>query len=101
MANKYKTGFVREYQQVRQQKEEEERIRQKHNITDENIRVVEKSNTLKFIIRILIMTVKTAAWIILIVLAAVGIISLIYPETRNALFTILFGIVDGTRTLLK
>ena len=98
MANKFKKGFVAEYKNKKQQEAQENRIKQKHHITDEN--VVEKSNTLKFIIRILVLFLKTAAWITLIILAAVGILCLVYPETRWALFDILSGIRNGTETLI-
>ena len=100
MANKFKKGFVAEYKNKKQQEAQENRIKQKHHIIDENVVVVEKSNTLKFIIRILVLFLKTAAWIILIVLAAVGILCLVYPETRWALFDILSGIRNGAETLI-
>ena len=100
MANKFKKGFVAEYKNKKQQEAQENRIKQKHHIIDENVVVVEKSNTLKFIIRILVLFLKTAAWIILIILAAVGILCLVYPETRWALFDILSGIRNGTETLI-
>ena len=76
------------------------KVAKKHHIIDENVVVVEKSNTLKFIIRILVLFLKTAAWITLIILAAVGILCLIYPETRAALFDVLSGIRSGTETLI-
>ena len=100
MANKFKKGFVAEYKEKKQHQAEEKRIKQKHHITDENVVVVEKSNTLKFIIRILVLFLKTAAWIILIILAAVGLLCLIYPEIRVALFDVLSGILAGTETLI-
>jgi len=100
MANKFKKGFVAEYKNKKQQEAQENRIKQKHHITDENVVVVEKSNTLKFIIRILVLFLKTAVWITLIILAAVGILCLVYPETRWALFDILSGIRNGTETLI-
>ncbi len=99
MANKFKKGFVTEFKHKRLQEQEENRIRKKHNITD-NIVVVEKSNTFKFIIRVIVLLLKTAAWISLIILAAVGILCLIYPETRNELFQILNEIFDETNQLI-
>ena len=95
MRNKFKKGFVAEYKRTKQQKVNENRIKQKHHITDENIVVVEKSNTLKFLIRITVLLLKTAAWILLIILAAVGILCLVYPETRRALFDIVSEISSG------
>ena len=100
MANKFKKGFTAEYNQRIQQQTEENRIKEKHHITDKNVVVVEKTNTLKFIIRIMVLLFKTAAWITLIILAAVGILCLIYPETRTEFFRILAEIIEGTKTLI-
>ena len=100
MANKFKKGFAAEYNDRIKQQNEENRIKEKHRITDENVVVVEKANTLRFIIRITVLLLKTAAWITLIILAAVGILCLIYPETRAALFDVLSGIRTGTETLI-
>ena len=100
MANKFKKGFAAEYNDRIKQQNEENRIKEKHRITDENVVVVEKANTLRFIIRITVLLLKTAAWITLIILAAVGILCLIYPEPRAALFDVLSGIRAGTETLI-
>ena len=101
MANKFKKGITAEYNQRIQQQTEENRIKEKHHITDENIVVVEKTNTLKFIIRIRVLLFKTAAWITLIILAAVGILCLIYPETRTELFRIIISIFEGTKAMIQ
>ncbi len=100
MANKFKKGFAAEYNDRIKQQNEENRIKEKHRITDENVVVVEKANTLRFIIRITVLLLKTAAWITLIILAAVGILCLIYPETRTEFFRILAEIIEGTKTLI-
>ena len=101
MANKFKKGFAAEYNDRIKQQNEENRIKEKHRITDENVVVVEKANTLRFIIRITVLLLKTAAWITLIILAAVGILCLIYPETRTELFRILISIFEGTKTMIQ
>ena len=101
MANKFKKGFTAEYNQRIQQQTEENRIKEKHHITDKNVVIVEKTNTLKFIIRIMVLLFKTAAWITLIILAAVGILCLIYPETRTELFHILSGVFEGTKAMIQ
>jgi hypothetical protein len=61
------------------------KLRQKHNINNANVVVVEKSNTFKFIVRVLILIIKVAAGTALITLAAIGIYTLAEPELR-ALF---------------
>lgn len=61
------------------------KLRQKHNINNENVVVVEKNNTFKFIVRVFVMIVKATAGTALITLAAIGIYTLTEPELR-ALF---------------
>ena len=46
MGNKFKKGFVREFNESRQQELEEVKIRQRHNISDEKVVVIEKSDTI-------------------------------------------------------
>lgn len=84
--NKYKNAFVTGYNEKQEEAEKQSKLKHKHKIEDENVLVVEKTNTWKFTIRVLILLVKTAAWIILVAFAAVGVLSLIYPETRMELF---------------
>ena len=100
MANKFKKGFVKEFNENRQQELEEIKIRQKHNISDEKVVVIERSNTVKFMFKVLLNGIKTAAWITLIILAAVGIMCFVYPETRTDFFKILHEIFMGTKNLI-
>ena len=100
MGNKFKKGFVREFNESRRQELEEIKIRQKHNISDEKVVVIEKSNTVKFLFKVFLNGIKTAAWITLIILAAVGMMCLIYPETRTGFFKIISEIFTGTKNLI-
>ena len=72
------------------QKEEERQrqLRQKHNV-DDNVLVVEKTN----IVKLLIGLIKTAASLLLILLCAMGLLSLIYPSIRIELMTVLENIL--------
>ena len=100
MANKFKKGFIREFNENRRQELEETKIRQRHNISDEKVVVIEKSDTVTFLFKVLLNGIKTAAWITLIILAAVGIMCLVYPETRTDFFKILHEIFMGTKNLI-
>ena len=100
MANKFKKGFVKEFNENKKNEFEEKKIRQKHNISDEKVVVIEKSNTIKFMFKVLLNGIKTAAWITLIILAAVGIMCLIYPEIRTDFFKIISEIFTGTKNLI-
>ena len=68
-----------------EEKNHQTKLRQKHNINNENVVVVEKSNTFKFIVRVVVLIIKVAAGTALITLAAIGIYTLAEPELR-ALF---------------
>lgn len=65
------------------------KLRQKHNINNENVVVVEKNNTFKFIVRVFIIIIKATAGIALITLAAIGIYTLAEPELRALFFNFL------------
>ena len=63
-------------------------------------RVIEKSNMAKFIINLLIRILKTTAVVIVFLLASIGLLCLIYPEPRNALFTILNNTFNELKILI-
>ncbi len=70
-----------------QQKQEE--LHTKHNIQDKEVIVVEKSNMIKFSIQSIVGLVRMLATIILLTLAAVGLLCLLYPETREPLMKVI------------
>lgn len=70
------------------------KLRKKHNINNENVVVVEKNNTFKFIVRVFVMIVKATAGIALITLAAIGIYTLAEPELRAVFFDFLNQIIS-------
>lgn len=82
---KYKTGLVQEYHEKLEYEKHQDELKKKHNIEDENIVVVEKDDKVKFFILLLISGIKTASAICITILAAIGIISLIYPAIREEL----------------
>lgn len=75
-----------------QQKQEE--LHTKHNIQDKEVIVVEKSNMIKFSVRSIVALVRLCANILLLFLAAVGLLCLIYPETRQTFFEIVKQIIN-------
>ncbi len=91
---KYKTGLVAEYQEKLEYEQHQADLKKKHNIEDADVVVVEKDDKIKFFIRLLISFIKTAAAICITILAALGVLSLIYPAIRSELITQLFLIKD-------
>lgn len=77
-----------------EEKNHQTKLRQKHNINNENVVVVEKNNTFKFIVRVFVMIVKATAGIALITLAAIGIYTLAEPELRAVFFDFLNQIIS-------
>ena len=61
-------------------KEKEQiRLKKKHQIDQENVVVVEKSNTYKFTIKTIISFIKLIATVTLLILAVIGLTTLVYP----------------------
>ena len=60
-------------------------LKKKYDMENENVIIKEKSSVLKFLITTGGRIIRIAASIVLYVLAALGLLSLIYPSTRAAL----------------
>ena len=82
---KFKAG-VTWYEEELAEKERQRVLHEKH--------IVEKSNTFKFLVRVLTGGLKLCATISIICLASVGLIGLIYPETRDAYVAIYEQIIS-------
>lgn len=97
---KFRNGFVREVQEEKKREEEQRRLHEIHGIQDENLIVVEKNNMLKFLIRTVGRIIRYVATAVVFVLAAVGLLALIYPEVRGALFLVLSTILEDAGTMI-
>lgn len=85
-------GLYRDYQKQEKEEKRQEMLHEKYHVEDQRIKVVEKPLVGKFIIRMLGIVISVIARLLLVILAAIGIISLIYPETREALMNVYEGI---------
>lgn len=81
---KFKKTFVPDIQAKLDFEKEQEELKQKHNLETDKI-VVEKSNMVKFTVNTVKDIIRTVANILLFILAAIGIVALVYPEPRQAL----------------
>lgn len=70
---------------------EQEALKQKHNIESENVVVVEKTQLFK---RLTILF-KSILSVFVLIFAAIGIFTLLYPELRNSFITILHQIIQS------
>lgn len=81
---KFKKELTRAVLADKRQAEAQAKLREKYK-TGEDIFVIEKSNTVKFILRTLIGAVKAGAAILLFFFAVTGLAALLYPDSRAAL----------------
>ena len=89
---KFRNGFVREVQEEKKREEEQRRLHEIHGIQDENM--------LKFLIRTVGRIVRFVATAAIFVLAAVGMLALIYPEVRGELFLVLGTIFEDAQNMI-
>lgn len=86
--------FLEAYEEEAAKQQEQKRLHTKHDIKDENVIVVEKSNMIKFSIRSIGVVIRAGATMALLCLAAIGLLCLIYPETRQPLQDVIVQIFN-------
>ncbi len=86
--------FLEAYEETARQQEQQRRLHTKHNIEDENVVVVEKSNMVKFSIKSMGVVIRTGATMVLLCLAAIGLLCLVYPETSQPLQAVIVQIFN-------
>jgi len=101
MQNKFKTGFVTGYKIEKEEAERQEKLRKNNGIEDENIVVVEKSNMTKFIIKTATAIITKVAQCLIFILAIIGLMTLIYPETRDTFLLIVNNTISEIVKLIK
>lgn len=99
MSNENKT-LIRKYKETEEENSYQKDLRQKHNIENEDVYIVEKSNIFKFILRVIYYIFRIVLSVAFIALAAIGLICLIYPETRNAYESVWNSIVNNLFQLI-
>ena len=92
--------FMEALEELQEQEKKQERLHEKHDITDANVIIVEKNNMIKFSVRSIATIVRLLATCVILVLAAVGMLCIIYPETRQPLAGICEQLIGQLRTLL-
>lgn len=90
---KFKEGFVRGVKKEKEYQKEQQRLREKHEINNPDVVVVEKDNMWKFLIRFLAGLIRMLAAILLLTLASVGLLALVYPAPRTELLQVLGDII--------
>ena len=65
-------------------RKKQKKLREKFNIPKDVV-IVEKTNTFKFLVNVTGGVIKTAVLIIIFLLTVIGIVSLVFPVSRNEL----------------
>ena len=91
---KFKTGLVAEARNKIHEKEEQDRLHEKHDDVPVDVRIVEKSSAVRAVLNFLMTAVRVAATIAVATLAILGLLAVIYPEPRGELFRILREIYE-------
>lgn len=98
---KFKTGFVSQVKAEQQRKREQKKLHRKHRLQDETVVIVEKSNLMKFLISSLSRIIRLSAVIAIFGLATLGGTALLYPEVRDPLLEVLWGILMELQTMIR
>ena len=80
---------------------EQERLHNKHDQISEDTVIIEKRSTAKYVFRFIKAAVRSVFGIILIGLATIGILTLVYPETREAFLVVIQGIRNDLLDLIR
>ncbi len=81
--SKFQNGFVSKIEEKKIFEEKQNDLKEKYNINAQDVIIVEKNNVVKFFVKVVISFIKTVATISILVLAAIGLLTVVYPEVRN------------------
>ena len=81
---KFKNQLVEQMKQEEREKEHQESLKERYDI-EEDVVVVEKNNTIKFLLKTMIGGARLIVAILVFILALIGLTALIYPDSRSLL----------------
>lgn len=98
---KYKESLVKKIRIEQEENQKQKKLQEKYGVQNENVRIVERNNMGKFLVRTMGRCIRITTLIMLFVLAAIGLIALIYPEIRQELLQVLGGVLTEGQNLMK
>lgn len=97
-------GRYEKYQEaVREERafqQEQERLHEKHEEVKEDTVIIETPHIVKFLLLYLRLLGKTVFGVAMILLATAGLLTLLYPNTRQEFLVVLQSIMENIRELL-
>lgn len=89
MAEKFKKRLISKSVEVKKENLEQEKLRKKHNVEDENVKVVEKTNYFGVLANIIGVIISKTIIVFILVLAFIGLVCMVYPVPRDAFIVIM------------
>ncbi len=100
MSTRYKKNLVEEIEKEKQFQREQEKLHEKYNVKEPEVLVIEKSNLYKFTIRSIGNVIRITATLLLLVLAAIGMMTLLYPHIRNEWINEIYEIYEQLQLMI-
>lgn len=85
---KFRNTLIKQVKEEQAFQQEQADLKKKHHIKNKNVIVVEKNNTVKFLLRLLSGMLKTFVLVTIAGLAFAGLTALAYPKPRQELLLI-------------
>lgn len=92
--NKFKINPIAITQDEVKEEEEQKKLHEKYKDVKEDVKIIETSNSYKFTINTLKNIFHTFFSIVIYVLATIGVMTLIYPETREYILNVFVQIIN-------
>ena len=87
--SKYKKGIVEDIKKEQIFEESQQQLKDKYKMTGEKVVIVEKNNFLKYLVKYNVSFVKLVVTIAILILATLGVLTLVYPNSRHELLLVL------------
>ncbi|WP_411328653.1 hypothetical protein [Anaerofustis stercorihominis] len=97
---KLNNNYIEDIKKEQQFKEEQATLHKKHEEISEDKVIVEKNVAVKATLNMAQNIVKAIFAIIVVILTTVGILTLLYPETREVFFNLVNGLMDQLMQLI-
>lgn len=82
-------GYCRRYKKEKVFEENQQHLKDKYNMTGEAVVIVEKNNLLKYLIKYGVALIRLVVTIAILVLATLGVLTIVYPNSRHELLFVL------------
>ena len=97
---KFQSSFMKAAREDLEREAEQKRLHEKHQEVSEQTVIIEKDNMIKFTIRMITKLIRLTATITILILAAIGLISMVYPQIRSVLVEVLLEILRQAQNMV-